>query len=332
MSILEQPTILILDAPPTAGTPENETLLASGIQARIIEWPALDPPAREAALAQADFILTWKTDVNEALLGHARRCLLVLHYGPGTGTGVARVAMETARQAGIYVSSVPDYAPEDWAHETFQLIQRLMQEQPVRPNQPIGILKGLRLGVVGFGSVGRHVARRGKEGGMDVWACDPFVGEAWFDQRGVRPADLATIMGVSDIVTLHVPLGPATRRMISAYLLNLMREHSLLINTADPDLVDLAALDSALKRGRPAAAAFDDDLTRLVPAGSPLLTRPSLIHGPCRAGQSAASAQACRDQAARMIAHVLQGNRPSHLLIDPPCPRHILLLAGQAWA
>jgi lactate dehydrogenase-like 2-hydroxyacid dehydrogenase len=165
---------------------------------------------------------------------------------------------------------------------------------------------------------------------MQPWACDPFVSDEQFAQEGVRRADLAALMGLADIVSLHAPLSPETRGMISADLLLLMKEHSLLINTAAVELVDLAGLRMALERGRPAAAAFDEDLTDSLTG--PDHRRPvRLKHGPRQAGRSLEITTACRREAGRLLLSVLQGNRPGHLLIDPPCPRHILLLANQHW-
>lgn len=328
MTLLQNPTLLILDAPATAGTPELEILAKGGTQARILEY---DPAgglsaANREALAQADFILTGRTDVDEAMLEEARRCLLVAHYGPGVGPGVGRVAMEAARRQGIYVASVPDYAAGDWTGETFRLIEQLMAERGARS------LKKLRLGIVGLGCVGKRVAREGTRRGMHVWAYDPFVSDEMLALDGVRRADLETLMGIADVVTLHVPLGPATRGMLSAERLGLMKRDAILVNTAAPELVDLDGLAAVMERGRPAAAGFDEDLAGLLGAGHPLAGWANVIHGPRRAGRNPESAEACRRKVGELLADVLRGNRPGHLLIDPPCPRHILLLAGQSWA
>jgi D-3-phosphoglycerate dehydrogenase len=319
-ALLERPAILILDAPPAGGEPERETLAAAGIEAELLAWGGGDAAADREALERADFILTWRVAVDEAMVRQARRCLAIFHYGPGAGRGVAPVALEAARQTGIYVASVPDAATASWVEETIRLITLLTRDTP---ELPVRKLAGLRLGLVGFGQVGRRVAQWGRERKMEVWACDPFAPDEPFATAGVRRADLVTLFGVADIVSLHLPLGPGTRGLIGAEPFMVMKPNALLINTSDPELVDPVALGEALERGRPLAAAFDEEL------GGALADRRGLLHGARRAGVGEGWNAACRRRVAGLVASVLYGNRPDHLLIDPPCPRHILALAGK---
>lgn len=324
-SILERPVILRLDAPPAPAAPEGDVLAAAGTQAEFLDWGGGASDADRQALARADFILTWHTPVDAALIAQARRCLLIIHYGLGSGRGTACVALEAARQAGIYVASLPDYATASWVGETLRLLDLLTREAPAGPRRA---LAGLRLGLVGFGQVGRHVAREAARLKMEVWACDPFAPDEPFATAGVRRADLDTLCGISDILSLHAPLSPATRGMMGAGPLGLLKPEALLIDSSAPELVDLDALAVALAQGRLAAAAFDEDLAALLLPAHPLLAQPALRHGPRRAGVGEPWYSACRRAAAELVVYVLRGNRPRHLLIDPPCPRHILALAG----
>lgn len=320
-SLIERPVVLALDAPPVAEAPEPALFAAAGLQAEFIDAAG---SARPADIERADVLLTWRAPVDEALIRSARRCLVVLHYGPGSGRGVPPVDLEVARETGVYVASIPDFATASWVEETWRLIH-LLTGGSSELDLPRRKLSALRLGLIGFGQVGRRVAQRARELKMEVWACDPFAPEEPFLTAGVKRCDLATVCGGADVLSLHVPLSPAARGLIGAEQLLLLKRGALLVNTADPDLVDLQALPAALERRRPLAAAFDEDLAALLPPDHPLLRQPRLLHAPRRAGAAEADRVARRHRAAELILDILHGARPEHLLIDPPCPRHILL-------
>lgn len=320
-SLIERPVVLALDAPPAAEAPEPALFAAAGLDAEFIDAAGAPSPAD---IERADVILTWRAPVNETLVRAARRCLVVLHYGPGAGRGVPPVDLEAARETGVYVASIPDFATASWVEETWRLIELLAGGVPDL-DLPRRKLSALRLGLVGFGQVGLRVARRARELKMEVWACDPFAAEEPFLTAGVKRCDLATVCGGADILSLHASMSPSARGLVGADQLLLLKRGALLINTADPELVDLHALSAALARRRPLAAAFDEDLAALLPSDHPLLGQPRLIHAPRRAGASEADTISRRRRAAELILDILHGARPAHLLIDPPCPRHILL-------
>jgi D-3-phosphoglycerate dehydrogenase len=335
--VVAHPTVLVLDAPACPGAPEAEVFEAESAEVSLVFAEDLDRDASDDTLSRADVILTWRVDLSADCLERARRCLLAAHYGPGAGPRAARVDLETARRLGIYVASVPDYFPEDWADETFRLMLTLARGgggggagESAGVRRPPRALAGLRLGLVGLGSVGRLVARRARAFGMRLHGCDPFAPPEHFDGEGVARTELPELMGLADVVSLHVPLGPATRGMISGDLLSLMKSDAILIGTAAPELVDLDALAGTMARGRPAAAAFDADLAALLPPDHPLLARPGLFHGAARCGAGVQCADAVRRRAARLALHVLRGGRPPHLQLDPPWPRLDRFMAGIA--
>lgn len=323
----DSPIILILDSPPAPIGAELEVYAANGVAVRVIDAAGLNADDFEAELARAWVLQTWRAPVDEAMLERARRCLLVVQYGPG-GKHAPEIDMEAARRLGIYVTSIPDFATDDWADETILLMLDCLRRTP---GLPVRSLDGLRLGLIGMGQVGRIVARRARSFGMDLWGHDPFAGKDIFENEGVRPAPLEELLGIADIVSLHLPLTEATEKYLTVPHFRLMKSESILISTADPGLVDLDALADSMRDGRPAAAAFDDDLAALVPPDHSLLKIPNLRFGPRRAGTSLQCAESLRRRAAHVVLHLLRGNRPAHLQIDPACPRHALQLAGQDW-
>ena len=164
---------------------------------------------------------------------------------------------------------------------------------------------------------------------MDILACDPFIDRRHFESSGARRTDLNELAGMADVMTLHLPLVEATRSLIGAETLRLVKPGACLINVSAPDLVDASALAESMARRRPAAAAFDEDLALRLPADHPLLAQQGLIHGPRRAGTSLQAMEGRRREMGRLLANVLCGGRPPHLLIDPPCPRQIMRMAGE---
>jgi (S)-sulfolactate dehydrogenase len=118
-------------------------------------------------------------------------------------------------------------------------------------------LQGKTLGLVGLGSIARHVAIRAAAFGMDVVATDPFLpdGDAAWDTVG--KVDLGTLLSMSDVVSLHVPMEEGTRNLIDASALRLMKPTAVLVNTSRGGIVEETALAAALREGSIAGAALD---------------------------------------------------------------------------
>lgn len=119
-----------------------------------------------------------------------------------------------------------------------------------------GEVAGRRLGLVGFGSIAREVARRAAALGMEVAAFDPYVadGAAW---GTATPLPLGDLLATADVVSLHVPLTAGTRGMIDASAIAAMKPGAVLVNTARGGIVDEAALAAALRAGALGGAALD---------------------------------------------------------------------------
>jgi len=121
-----------------------------------------------------------------------------------------------------------------------------------------GDVHGKTLGVVGFGRIGRAMARRALGFGMRVLYQDAVAADAATERElNAARVDLATLLRESDFVTLHTPLIPETRHLINADTLKSMKKTAYLINAARGPVVDEAALVSALKEGRIAGAGLD---------------------------------------------------------------------------
>jgi (S)-sulfolactate dehydrogenase len=145
---------------------------------------------------------------------------------------------------------------------------------------------GKTLGVVGFGSIGQLVGRLGRALGMTVIGFDahiPASAEVWAEQH-TTPRRLDDLLRDADVASLHVPLTPATRHLIDAEKLALMKRDAILINTARGGVVDEVALAAALKSGGLAGAALDVFEDEPLQSGSALVGCPGLILTPHIAG------------------------------------------------
>jgi (S)-sulfolactate dehydrogenase len=173
-------------------------------------------------------------------------------------------------------------------------------------------IAGKTLGVVGFGGIGRLTAKLARALGMTVIGFDPQIpatASSWGEHETV-PHRLDDLLRAGDVVSLHVPLTPATRDLIDAAKLALMKRDAVLINTARGGVVAEDALAAALRAGKLAGAALDVFENEPLPAGSPLADCPNLILTPHIAGVTHESNQRVSALIAERVAAALDA-RPA---------------------
>ena len=168
-------------------------------------------------------------------------------------------------------------------------------------------LSGKTLGIVGFGGIGQLTGRLARALGMRVMGCDaqvPPTDPRW-SEDGVEPRTLDALLAQADVLTLHVPLVPATRYLIDAARLAAMKRGAILINTARGGVVDEKAVAAALASGQLGGAALDVFEKEPLPAGSPLAGCPNLILTPHIAGVTAESNERVSALIAERVVEVL---------------------------
>ena len=221
----------------------------------------------ERALS-AEIVLTNKTPLTRTTLA----ALPALRYIGVLATGTNVVDIPAATERGIVVSNVPAYGTRSVAQMTFAHIlewtqQVALHDRSVRSGawsrspdfcyweRPLLELAGLVLGVVGFGQIGRAVARLGEAFGMKVLITrrDNSAGKV----EGFECAALEELLRRSDVISLHCPLTPQTRHLINEENLRLVRPSALIVNTGRGELVAGPALAAALEEGRLAGAGLD---------------------------------------------------------------------------
>jgi len=274
------------------------------------DWTAYDAtlPAEVASrLAGASIAITNKAPLRAPDLERLPELKMI----GVAATGTDMIDLAVCRKRGIVVSNVRNYAVATVPEHAFALILALRRNLLAYANDvaagrwqesdtfclrdhPIHDLAGSRLGIIGYGALGRSVARLGLAFGMEVVAFDPVP----FADAKVAPASLDEILRTADVVTLHLPLTEGTRNIIGRAELEKMKPTSLLINTARGGLVDEHALAAALEQHTIAGAGFD--VLRLEPpqADNPLLNlrMPQFILTPHVAWASQQAMQTLADQ------------------------------------
>jgi D-3-phosphoglycerate dehydrogenase / 2-oxoglutarate reductase len=261
----------------------QELLRAAGLPVRFAE---ADRPLDEEELIElvrGCWGLIVGVDPVTAAVLDAGPLQVVVRFGSGTDN----IDLEAARRRRVRVAATPGANARSVAELAIGLLLALarhlvLHDREVRSgswSRHTGIeLDGRRLGVVGYGAVGRQVSGIARALGMEVVATDPVVREA-----DVPLVDLETLLASSDAVTLHAPLADDTRGMIGAAELDRMRPQALLINTSRGGLVDEWALAEALAAGRIRGAAFDT-FEREPPEGSRLLELNNFVASPHAGG------------------------------------------------
>ncbi|MCV2393536.1 D-2-hydroxyacid dehydrogenase family protein [Actinotalea sp. M2MS4P-6] len=206
-----------------------------------------------------------------------------------TGTGAASyVSLSLARELGITVTNVTHYGDQAVAELTLGLIFAAARDLPagdraVRTGEWDGWLgrelAGARLAVVGFGGIGRQVARLGAALGMDVLVHGRRVDRTLLGEIPAREVGLAEAFELGDVVSLHLPLTEETRHVIGPDLLERLQPGSILVNTARGELLAPGALAARLARGdiRAALDVFDPEP---LAADDPLLSVPGTVLAP----------------------------------------------------
>ncbi len=254
-----------------------------------------DARALEAALRDAaGWIVRNRTQVRGRLLDAAERLRVVGRLGTGLDN-IDVAACERRRiivipATGANAESVAEYvitAALGGLRGAFFSTRAV--EAGTWPRQMLSQGReaaGKTIGIVGLGNIGQLTARKATAIGMRVIAHDahlPPDASAWRDVEA-PPRTLDQLLAESDVVTLHVPLTPATRGLLDRTRLGRMKRDAVLINTARGGLVDEGAVASMLREGRLGAAALDVFENEPLPPNSPLAGVPRLLLTPHIAG------------------------------------------------
>ncbi len=287
-------------------------------------WPEPRPIPPNVLLAwirEADACLSMLTDrIDGKVLEAGAANLRIVS---NMAVGFDNIDVSSASQKNILVTNTPDVLTEATAELTWALMlttaRRVIsaRESLLRgewgdwaPDGFLGTeLWGKTLGIVGWGRIGEAVARRASAFGMRVIVLEN-------KSRGSKTdtLPLPEFLAQADVISLHVPLTPATRKMVDASWFQRMKPSAFVINTARGPVIDSAALLDALNAGHLAGAALDVFEQEPLPGDDPLATHPRVLATPHIGSATAETRRAMALRAVENIAAALSGRRPPDLV------------------
>jgi D-3-phosphoglycerate dehydrogenase / 2-oxoglutarate reductase len=287
----------------------------------------LDPEYRMAKSSSAEDVLAVARDADAVLVTYAKlpgellrelkRCKAIGRFG----LGVDNIDLPAAKQLGIAVNYVPDYCLREVSDHAMALLLSLARKVPqsnklvqsgrweLPPLVPLRRLDGRVLGLVGFGNIPRALAPKARAFGLRVVVHDPYVSPDVLAKAAVEDASFDALLAMSDFVSIHAPLLPATRGLFNADAFRKMKKGAYLINTARGPLVDEAALIAALDSGHLGGAALDVVTTEPLAKDSPLLGRDNVILTPHTGFYSVEALEELQTKCASDVARVLSGEK-----------------------
>jgi D-3-phosphoglycerate dehydrogenase / 2-oxoglutarate reductase len=237
--------------------------------------------------------------------------------------GFDHIDVDEATRRGIWVCNVPDYCVDEMADSALALLLALVRgvvelDRSVRAGgwdeHAAGRLPRLgeiRLGVIGFGRIGRAVAARAQALSIEVWATDPAVSEETIAAAGARAASLDELLRACNAISLHAPLTAETDGLLGERELGLLAPGSYVVNVSRARLVDQEALLAALATGQLAGAAIDTLPTEPPSHAAQAPQAPRLIVTPHAAWYSVHAERQVYRRAAEAVRDALEGSRPA---------------------
>ena len=316
----EPKKILITDYAWETLEPEREVLSAIGAELIVAETGTEIEFLKYAP--DVDGILTNWAKVTTDVVKAAKKCQVIGRYG----IGLDNIDVSTATKLGMVVFNVPTYCLEEVSDHAMALVLAMARKVPRLHNEVkyrswyrnIGPqmyrIRGQKLGIIGFGKIGRLLVPKAKGFGMEVLAFSPSLTDTVAEDCGVKNVGFEELLTESDFITIHCPLVPETSNLIDAEALSKMKSTAYLINTARGGVVDHDALCQALKEDWIAGAGLDVLPEEPPSADFTLLDLANVIITPHAAFWSDESINDLQISAATGILEVLTGKIPEAIV------------------
>jgi phosphoglycerate dehydrogenase-like enzyme len=240
------------------------------------------------------------------------------------GAGVDRVDLDTARKKGIIVTNTPGANTVSVAELTIGLILAVARNIPFANSATKGgdwprlwgvSLAGKVVGLLGFGAIGKQVARRLQGFDCKIVAYDPIPDTEFAKAHNVTLLPMADVLSQADVLSLHLPALPETQGMVKAEFLSKMKPGAILINTARGEIINEADLLAALESGHLRGAGLDAFATEPPGADNPLLALPQVIATPHTGAHTDSATSGMGWGALRDCLAVLSGQKPANRII-----------------
>jgi len=317
------PLVVHIDAKESPLELERNAL--AGIDCEIVSVAVASEGEIIEAVKNATVILNDHSPVNRAMVDQLENCKLIIRYGHGYDT----VDVDACTEAGIIVTNIAGSTSEEVSNHALTLLLASARELKrldlattsgrwgeVYSRSILNHIYGETVGIVGFGWIGRAMARKCKALGMTVLVNDPYVGDHLAVEYQVDFVPKYELLERSDYVSLHVPHLDSTHHFIDSAALDLMKHTAYLVNTSRGPVVDEQALIAALKAGKIAGAGIDVYEQEPLSVDNPLISMENVICTPHVAGSSEIGWEIIRRRAGEEAARVLLGRRPD-VVVNP---------------
>lgn len=308
------PTVVITDWTFPDLSIEEEILKAHGIE--VVARQCKSEADLIGLCADADAVITQFARVNANVVSAMQKVRAIVRYG----IGVDNIDLDVARARGIPVCNVPDYCIDEVADQTLAFILATTRQVVIHANHlrtgnwglattlaGMKALRDLTVGVVGFGRIGREVVKRLLAFKCAVQVFDPVAPATEIEKSGARPTCFDELLKNADVLTLHCPSTPQTRKMMNRETFAKLRRGAILINVGRGDLADPDALTAALQSGHLGAAALDVFDPEPIPAGHPIRALPNVILAPHIASCSVPAVTKLRESVAHLALAAVRG-------------------------
>jgi D-3-phosphoglycerate dehydrogenase / 2-oxoglutarate reductase len=293
-------------------------------QCGVVTFNDTGKPLRAAEVARllpgVDGYIAGVDEISAEAIGAADRLKVIARYG----VGVDQVDLDAARARGIVVTNTPGANSVSVAELTIGLMLALARHIPEAvvatrqgawPRLAGLSLRGRTVGLLGFGSIGREVARRLVAFECRLLAYDPYASPEAARPLGAELVGLPELLAAADFVSLHLPVTPETRGMVDEAFLAQMKHGAYLLNTARGELVDEEALARSLVAGRLSGAALDVLCEEPPAPDHPLLGLKHVLITPHAGAHADDAMNAMGRMAMEECLRVLQGQEPRNRVV-----------------
>ncbi len=292
------------------------------VEIRPISSPTHHPPVEK--ISDADAILISTRDyITPQLLDALPKLKVIGSYG----VGLDHIDLDAAAERSVVVTHFPDYCTNEVADQAMSLIlavnRRIVQlDRDLRDGEwvrrlrrtdsimqgPVPALRDATLGIIGFGRIGRSVARRAAPFGLKIVVHDPYIAPE--TAEGIEVVSLDELLSRSDIVTIHAPLTKETRGLLGPKEFATLKPTAFVVNTARGPILDLVAAAEFAAANPQGGLALDVVDPEPLPLDSPLYKMENVILTPHSAYYSSKSVEILREGTLYSVLDALRGRRP----------------------
>lgn len=274
------------------------------------------------ATRDADGLIVQYANINRNVIESLEKCKVISRYGVGVDT----LDIQAATEHNICIVNVRDYCFDEVSTHTLALTLASIRKitllndsvkkgiWDVKIAKPIFSEKNKIFGLIGYGAIGKEVARKAQAFGFKVVSYDPFISASIMEESDVEKVELEDLIQTADVISLHLPLNDNTRNIINEKELKMMKETTFLINTSRGGLINEEALYRALTENWIAGAGLDVLEKEAFDPNYKLFKLDNLIITPHAAFYSEDSLKNLKRLAAIGVSQVLQEEVPTYLV------------------